>query len=146
LLAKILDALRDDASDFDAPRQQESFSQLVISLDEPDALRALLRAARRNVELRMELLTRTALWYPPETRLSARTTVLRAFLDDDTVCDRSFPSDFPGIAIRDFAAMHLAKLLELEVSPNKDWSPEQWSALRDQVRERLAQEKLPELE
>jgi hypothetical protein len=152
LLTKMLDDLTADATDFDAATQQESFSQLVISLDEPAVLKALVRAARRNFELRMELLTRTAFWYPPETREPTRLAILQCFLADGTVRDRSliredfFPTDFEGITVRDFAAMHIARLLEIDDEPTQNWSPERWSTLREKVRQRLKQEQLPELE
>jgi hypothetical protein len=34
----------------------------------------------------------------------------------------------------------------MDVQPSQDWTPDQWSALREQVRERLQGEELPELD
>jgi hypothetical protein len=100
----------------------------------------------------MELISRLAYWYSFDNERLGRLALLSAFLDDETRRDRSLPSerffddDFAGITVRDFAAMHCARLLKIDSRPNEEWTPEQWSALRDQVHQRLAQEELPELE
>jgi hypothetical protein len=114
--------------------------------------RAYLDAARRNVSFRMELVSRLAYWFSKDSERLGRLALLSAFLDDETPRDRSLPSeqffadDFAGVTVRDFAVVHSARLLGIESLPRDDWTPEQWSALRDQVRERLVQEKLPALE
>jgi hypothetical protein len=153
LLTALLDELPADRQDLDAAAPDSpAFPNLVLILDRPSLTAAYVRAARRNVSLRMELLSRLAYWFGKDSHRPLRLKLLSAFLDDETPRDRSlqsesfFSDDFPGITVRDFAAMHLANLLEIDAAPDKDWTPDQWSTLREQVRERLKGEELPELE
>jgi hypothetical protein len=151
MLRTLLDNLPTDVTEFDDDSPNRSIATLVLRLNDPLLTETCLRAARRNVNLRMELLSRLAYWSRGYD-LELRAALLAAFLDDDTPRDRSLKSeeslsdDFRGITVRNFAAMHIAKLLKMDVQPNQDWTSAQWSALREQVRERLKGEELPELE
>jgi hypothetical protein len=152
LLIQLFDELPADTRGFGQEASMNTYPKMDLILSQPKLSRAYLAAARRNKSLRMELISRLAYWYASDQERLGRLALLSAFLDDETPRDRSllserfFSDDFVGITVRDFAAMHSAKLLGIEAQPNQEWTPEQWSTLRDQVRERLKQEKLPVLE
>jgi hypothetical protein len=126
---------------------------VVNAFDDQRAWRSLLQAARRaSVGLRLELLNNIAYRNANQRRRSYRLALLAAFLDDEAVTPRSsldnvgHPTRTP-IAVRDFATDALAWSLGIEANAGRERTPDQWSALRDQVRERLKQEEeLPVLE
>jgi hypothetical protein len=152
MLIQMFDEVSADLKGFEIDRSHDGFPNLILVLDQPRLTQAYLRAAKRNASLRMELLSRLAYWYLADSQRSKRLALLAEFLDDETPRDRSlkseqfFSDDFPGITVRDFAAMHLAKALAIDAKPESAWTPEQWSSLRQQVRERLKEEELPTLE
>jgi hypothetical protein len=98
---------------------------------------------------RLELLYAIALNDAPEGR-KHRLAFLAEHLTDDTARDRnqdphrfgvgSAGSAFPQLEVRNFAAMRLALLLEIDVSPNKEWTAAQWAELREKVRVEVAKE------
>jgi hypothetical protein len=47
---------------------------------------------------------------------------------------------FPRLEVRDFAAMTLAKLLDLGPEPDADWTAAQWATLREKVRAKVKDE------
>jgi hypothetical protein len=125
---------------------------VVLQWNDDRLTRAYLNAARRNSVLRMELLCYAAYSFSTASELPICLALMAPFLDDEALIDRSpeflhfFSDEFTHIAVRDLAALQLAKALKLKARPQPDWTPEQWSALRGQVRDRLQQEKLPALE
>lgn len=52
---------------------------------------------------------------------------------------RGFPAghEFPRLGVRDFAAMRLANLLELDSEPKSSWKDEDWAKFRTRVRQAL---------
>jgi hypothetical protein len=174
LLIRLFDTLPADAKEVEPAIHGESLPGLVLALDHDPLTRSYLQEAKRNMHVRMALLGRLAYQHSRNShvaQLPVRVALLTAFLDDDMSIDRSrtseasladdFPEhetpsgrsgstdgldDFPDMTVRDFAAMHIAKLLEMHVNPCREWMPEQWSTLRQRVRERLKKEELPELE
>jgi hypothetical protein len=95
------------------------------------ALRAALAASARLAE---RIAALPFLWY-------------LKFLEDRSVRDiKSDPelfqkhcveSNFKRIEVRDFAAMRIAIMLDLEVNPEPQWTAGDWTKLRTQVREAL---------
>jgi hypothetical protein len=153
LLVDLLHELPADVQAAEAVVSTDAFPKLAMVLKNPQLKQMYVQAAWRNVSARMELLSRLAYYYSREEDRTERIALLAEFLDDETRRDLSessagfFSDDLGEIALGDFAAVHLAKLLDIEAAPNKKrWTPEQWAALHKLVRERLKQEKLPELE
>jgi hypothetical protein len=121
---------------------------IVAQLDDPRVWRALLASTQRaSVGLRVEMLVRVHDETRERTRLN-ELAYLAAFLDDETVCDSERGRDVPPeTSVRHVAAAILGGMLDLRAATTlKAQSPEEWDALRAQVRERLKQEELPELE
>jgi hypothetical protein len=151
LLTEFLENLPADLNGFDAGNR-ESIPTLVLELDDLALTRTYLRTARLSTKLRMEMISRLAYWHVRDEHFGTRVALLAAFIDDETPRDRSlkserfFADDFAGISVGNFATMQLARILLTEAAPDATWTPDQWSTLREQVRQRLAQEELPELE
>jgi hypothetical protein len=127
---------------------EADIARLVSMTDDPRVWAALENAAKRaDVGLRLEFLGRM-------TRSTMgrrlRLDFLSHFLDDDTV--RDVASDpkrfggpgaafhFPRIAIRDFAAWKIGWVLEMDIEPDANWTPEQWTQFRARVRQELEHE------
>jgi hypothetical protein len=152
LLVQLFDGVASEDHDFEFPSPNETFPYLVVQLNNTRVTKAYLRAARRNAPLRMELLSRLVHLHTIYERSTLRLALLAAFLDDQSLRERKpdyeryFPDDFAELTVGDFAASQLGRIFKLSLRPRLDWTPEQWSALREQVRQRLAQEELPELE
>jgi len=78
-----------------------------------------------------------------------RIAFLAAFLDDDELRPESKQTGpyaaftFPKITVRDFVTMEIASILNMKDSPDKFWTAEQWTGLREKVKEALKSEKLP---
>jgi hypothetical protein len=125
---------------------------VVNGLDDERAWRSLLQAARHaSVGLRLEILENLGYRNANQRRRAYRLALLGAFLDDEAAGKRTMPgidgrTTRVRTTVRDLATVTLAWLLGIERHTGRERTPEQWSALRDQVRERLAQEKLPVLE
>jgi hypothetical protein len=144
---------------------EANFTHVVIRIEADNVWSEYLRAAKRSsVGLRMEMMSRMD-YCMREGNRQRRLAFLAAFLDDDAV--RRMPDDvgkltsmtddvgkftgpcagfaIPHLAVRDFAAVKLASLLDMEERADEFWTDAQWDALRQRVRERLAEERLPEL-
>jgi hypothetical protein len=84
------------------------------------------------------------------TERRKRLEFLAGFLNDDSVRQAReknkregyapAESRFPNLEVRNFAAMKIASILETGDRPNKDWTKEQWAALRARMQERLSRE------
>lgn len=157
LLLSILKDLPQDASQPYWTCPEANFTHVVVQLDDLDVWRAYLKAAKRSsVGLRMEMLNPLNYTYIREKNLELRLAFLAAFLDDEEVRDVSkdagkFDGPHAGftiarLAVRDLAAQKLASLLNLNESPDEFWLPEHWQALRDKVRAKLTERKLPKLD
>jgi hypothetical protein len=135
---------------------------LVIGLENEAVWREFLRAAKRSsVGLRMEMMSQMSGFWDRRTGRTPsrafRLAFLVAFLDDAAV--RVIPRDpsdgkfagpcagfsIPRLQVRDYAAMVIASILKLKESPDEFWTEAQWQSLRDKVRRKLAEEKLPRL-
>jgi hypothetical protein len=113
--------------------------------DDPRVWQTLEKAIKRSaVGLRMELLN-ADLDYPE--RQFQRRELLRhflRFLDDadlrDTGSSAKYGDDcaahtYRKLEVRNFVALQLASLLDMEIGFNPGRSPEEWTKLRGQVRE-----------
>jgi hypothetical protein len=136
------------------------FSHVVMHVENNEVWRSFLMAAKRSsVGLRLEMMNPMDYAYIGKRNRERRLAFLAAFLDDATV--RRMPpredlrfgkfedcaaSNFPEIEVRNFAAMGIACIIDMCDSPNSSWTSAQWENLRRNVRNRLAHEKLPNLE
>ena len=155
LLALLENLPHEDSSFAHSP--QKSLVAVVESLDDSRAWHAYLAAVREsNVNVRIELLGKISQFSPWEhDQHRFALAVLASLLNDDSVRDLSeeqFTDQshtagyFERLAVRDFAALTLAELLDLKASPDPSWTAAQWSELREEVRERLKRRGLPNLE
>jgi hypothetical protein len=117
---------------------------LVKDSKNPEVWNALTVAAQRaHVSLRMELMDHLSESCTGEDQPRETLRFLAQFLDDETIRDRADDENlyegpcaaftFPRITVRDFASKEIANILDFPESPSPDWSPEEWSALRDKV-------------
>jgi hypothetical protein len=137
---------------------EAALTHCVMLLDNDNIWRAYLLAAKRSsVGLRMEMMNAMDYSYIGQTNRSRRLAFLAAFLGDKTVRDipkNEEASKFSGpcaaftikqIEVRDFAADKIACILRLSNHADEFWTAAQWTALREKVERRLAEEKLPTL-
>jgi hypothetical protein len=122
---------------------------LAVESDDPKVWPTLEKVAKRSsLGLRMELLNHFG--DSRELRHRAeRLRLLSAFLDDAEVRDVKADKRYHGpgggfpydrIEVRDFVALELASLLEIEVELKLDRTSEEWAKVREKVREALKQE------
>jgi hypothetical protein len=132
-----------------------TFGHLVVLTERPEVWHEFLRAARRaEVGLRMEYLSPFTYTYLGNRQRHQRIACLAAFLDDEERYDvAASGQDGPHAAfvhrqltMRDYAASKLAALLGLARHGGPDWNSEQWTALRDDVRQALAKEGIAPLQ
>jgi hypothetical protein len=132
------------------------FTQVVVAIDDDGIWREYLRVVKRSgVGLRMQAMYRMTDLHLGTTNRPRRLAFLAAFLTDETVRDTSDSprqyagpcagSSFARLAVRDLAAMELARMLELDDDPDNTWDAGQWARLRERVRGKLAAERLPDL-
>ena len=145
-LLATLDALPADVPDKYWSRPEGHLAGLATEADDPRVWASVERAARRaTVGLRMELLAHFG--DPKDGRRRAeRLRLLAAFLDDPAVRDVAADERLHGpgagfgyrrIAVRDFAAVELGRLLGIGVIRKEERTPAEWSGIRSQVRDAL---------
>ncbi len=125
---------------------EADFTYVVMQLEDDEVWSEYLRAARRSsVGLRLDMMIPMNYANVKNKNRSRRLAFLAAFLNDKAIWDSEFFL-FPRIAVRDYAAMQIASILDFEEEPDEFWDAAQWRKLREKVRRKLAQEKLPALE
>ncbi len=160
-LVKGLDDIKQSPVKVKSGCPEWAFAGLVDSTSDARAWQALRGAAERvDARARIEMLdgvgTKGRKSSAPQQK--NRLEFLAIFLDDATVrtlskYDKSRRDDFINdhfvaeskflrLEVRDFAALRLAKLLEIDDSPNKGWTAKDWAGFRARVRERLSREKI----
>lgn|GEM_PF-2537331 len=154
----LLPLLRSVPNDSHGPHwtsPEASLTHVVMELEDDAVWREYLRLAKRcSVGLRMEMMNSMDYSYIGEKNRGRRLAFLASFLDDDAV--RKIPRDnegqfegpcaaftIPRIRVRDFAAMQIASILDLDERPDEFWGRAHWQKLREKVRKKLAAEKLP---
>jgi hypothetical protein len=153
-LPAIFEKFPDDVNEAYWTCPQAPFSHVVMEIERDDIWIAYLRLARRSsVGLRMEMINPMDYSYIKTKNRERRLAFLAAFLDDESVRDKSRNSNkydgpcaaftIPKIQVRNFVAEEIALILEMNESPNEFWTDEQWDGLRGKVKGRLAEEKLP---
>ena len=156
LLLPLLGTLPTDAGGPYWTCPEAHFTHVVMELENDKVWREYLRIARRSsVGLRMEMMNPLNYRYIGKRNRGRRLAFLAAFLDDHAVREMSGERgkfqgpcagfSIPRLHVRDFAATGIAAILGMEESPDEFWTEAQWKSLRQKVRERLAQEKLPDL-
>ena len=156
LLLPILAELPKDATGPYWTCPEANFTHVVVQIEDDEVWRAYLQVAKRSsIGLRMEMMNPLNYCYVGKKNFGRRLAFLSAFLDDDAVRNMSGERGqfqgpcagfkIPRLAVRDFAAMTLASLLDMKEAPDEFWTGAQWEELRREVRERLAEQKLPEL-
>jgi hypothetical protein len=126
--------------------------RLAMEVDDLRVWPAVEKAARRaSLGLRMELLNQLCDPKDPRHRRE-RLGLLASFLEDGALRDTEASSKFQGpcagflyhkLAVRDFVALEIAKLIEIEIELDLERTPEQWAKVRQQVREALKRESGP---
>jgi hypothetical protein len=148
LLVQSLEALPQKAKGPYWSRPEISHAYLVAETADPRPWRALLNVARRSpVEVRLEILNGVGGSPGDNKQHGERLHFLAAFLDDTAVRERAFnpnsldgpraAPEFERMAVRDLAAIEIAYILELPAEPTPEWSAEQWTKLRAEVRQAL---------
>lgn len=123
-------------------------AHLVLATDDPRAWRVLRTVAKRaDVGLRMTFLNVMTDAPNEDHRRQQRLEFLAAFLDDTAVRDEQSNRElfngpyagfmFPRLAVRDFAAMQIARILKLSIEPKADWTAQEWEAFRSRVKATL---------
>jgi hypothetical protein len=125
-------------------------AHLVRNWNEPSAWDALEATAKRvDVGLRMEFIQDVGRRDVPEATCKSALRFLSKFLDDKEIRIANGPKykgPYAGmygsdrIEVRNFAAEQVAWVLKMKADPKPNWSDEQWSKLRDDVRKALARE------
>jgi hypothetical protein len=151
-LLPFLDELARDGEAEDSGGAEVELADVIYECDDLTAWRAYLRVARHCEVYRRGGIVEELRYHGDVSK--GQLAFLAALLNDEAERDITpgpnefrFPKEpFPIISVANLSAKVLAELLEIKPNPNSSWTVEQWSALRDQVRQRLAQEELPELE
>jgi hypothetical protein len=154
LLVAALDALPADAD-----ASEVRIAALAANVAESSAWESLARAVRRaGVGTRTELFALVADQVKPAPGARKyRLAFLASYLDDDAQWDGrprfssrvpgpSIPSEMPAVRlfaqneVRNWAAFKLLDVLGLKEKPDRDWTAEQWAALRQKVRAKVKHE------
>jgi hypothetical protein len=129
---------------------EAAYAHLVLATDDPRAWELLEKVAKRSdVGLRMQFMNPMNYSYVGDRQRQQRLKFLAAFLDDAEAPDvKAKPEMFSGphagftfrrLSVQDLAAMQIASILEMPDHPDRDWTPEQWEALRKKVKEAIKQ-------
>jgi hypothetical protein len=148
LLVQLLESLPQKAKGPDSDRPEASYALLVSETADPRAWEALLKVAKRSsAGLRLEILERVGARPSDNKQRRPRLRFLVGLLDDPAVRELTFDprsrgrgpaaQDFERLAVRDLAAMEIASILELRAEPKPNWTAEQWTKLRTDVRRAL---------
>jgi hypothetical protein len=141
----LLDAIKQLPTDVEGEYWQcpeVYMARLVRESEDPRVWSALEAAARRaSVGLRLELLNKLS-YIDPVPAIHARLRLLRAFLEDKDLRDRSSTKKFHGpcagfnydkIEVRDFAAEQISWLVGINAEV-KERAPAEWEELRNKAR------------
>jgi hypothetical protein len=148
ILLETLDALPKTPTEPYWACPEAAFTHLVKATDDPRAWSMLEKVAiRSDVGLRMEFMNPMDYSNVREQQRQQRLKFLAAFLDDVEAPDVSkIPEMYSGphagftfrrLAVRDLAAMKIASILEMSDEPDRDWTPQQWEALRKKLKQAL---------
>jgi hypothetical protein len=136
--------------------REAEIAAVVTRFDDDEVWRSIVQALHRvSPGLRVEMLQRL-IYRSSEETYPHTIAVLAAFLDDKSVRDASADPErhkgswladtYPAFPVGDYAAFELGPFLGIPREAPGSPNPSEWPALREQVRQRLAQEKLPDLE
>jgi hypothetical protein len=157
LLSPIIEKLPADVSGSYWTCPEAALTHVVMRIEDDGIWREYLRAAKRSsVGLRLEMMNPMCYTYIGKTNRERRLAFLSALLDDETLRDKSNPAakydgpcaafTIPKITVRDFAAEKIGSILGLAEHPDEFWTAVHWEELRNKVRAKLADSKLPTLE
>ena len=125
--------------------EEAGVSYLVKQSQSAEVWKAFAAAvSRAQVSLRLELMNPLSYSMEGDGPITHRLQLLGQFLDDATERiiksgDKMYDGPcsaftFPHITVRDFAAMQIASLLNLDDEPEAEWSPKRWNTFREKVR------------
>jgi hypothetical protein len=130
---------------------EASYTHVVKRLEDDRIWKKYLDHTRKcEVALRLEIMNPLSYGYFKEENRQRRLGFLAAFLDDEALRPEAKEDGpyaaftFPKITVRDFVVMEIAYILKLDDSPDEFWTAEQWTKLREKVKEALKSEKLPD--
>jgi hypothetical protein len=149
LLIPVLEGVSKDSSKPCLVCPESEFTPVVMKFDDDEVWRVYLKAAKRSsVRARMQMMDMMDCCRLGTKNLNRRLAFLAAFLDDEAVRDmRAEEEIFCGLSIyhftdylsvRNFVAMKLASLLNIDESPDKDWDESRWEKLRNNVKDELS--------
>jgi hypothetical protein len=132
-----------------SPNREEALpAWIVAESTDSREWQALAKVVRRtDVDGRLELLFAVARNRAPETR-KLRIAFLAEYLTDDAERDTSQDqpgrntagNEYPQLQVRNFSALQLAIMLDIDDTPGKEWTAEQWAELREKVSKAVAKE------
>ena len=148
ILLKTLDGLPKSTTGPYWSCPEADFAEIVLETDDPRAWAMLEKVAKRSdVGLRMEFINIMDYSTLGSRQRRQRLKFLAAFLDDAEAPDvkanlRMFNGPdarfaFRRPAVRDLAAMEIVSILAMPDQPDRDWTPQQWEKLRNNVKEAL---------
>lgn len=130
-----------------------SVSHLVMAVDDDEVWQTFFQATKKAaVGLRLEWMNPFDYSYVGDRLKQRRIAFLAGFLHDTTLRDDSVNAKkydgpcaaftFPKITVRNFAAMQIASILDIDRlnSPDATWTDAQWETLQSKVQKRLKQE------
>jgi hypothetical protein len=152
LLRPILAKLPDDVNEPYWTCEAARYTHVVMQLQDDEIWKEYQKiAGRAAVGLRMQIMEPMDYSYTGDTNRARRILFLTAFLDDGTVRDKELNRrkyegpcaafTIPRIEVRDFAAMKIASLLDLDDRPTEFWTKDQWTRLRSKVKTELNRQK-----
>jgi hypothetical protein len=131
-------------------REEAVIARLAHESDDPRVWQTLEKVVKRSaVGLRMELLYAGLDYHDQRFQRRELLHHFVQFLDDsavrDTVLNDKYglycaAHEYPRIEVRNFVALQLAQLLEIEVEFNPKRTPEDWAKIRAKVREAVDRE------
>ncbi|QDU42363.1 hypothetical protein Mal52_08190 [Symmachiella dynata] len=156
LLQPVLAQLPKDVNETYWTCEAAGYTHVVMQLQNDRIWKDYLEVAKHSaVGLRMEIMDPMNYSYIKDENRNRRLAFLASFLDDTEIRDPSIDAakyegpcaafTFGKITVRDFAAMKIASVLDLEERPDEFWTQDQWSQLRQRVRTALNREDLPTL-
>ena len=140
-LVDSLERLPNAAVPFPLDCPEADVARFVLKEEDPALWELLQKVAKRSdVALRMEVLRRVGQSKPSPPQRQRVLDFLAAFLDDTDRLKSPLRDIADRMEARNYAAVQIAEILDIEVDADKERTAEDWAKLRAQVREALQRE------
>lgn len=150
---KLMEILPKDTKEAYCRSAEARASHVALALDDDEVWRIFLEKAKNaEVGLRLEWMNPFDNCYVGDRLQKRRLAFLASFLEDKTLRDETVRAKmfdgpcagftFPKITVRNFAALQIARILEIAPldEPDSTWSEDRWTILRTEVSKRLVAE------